>query len=126
MICPACGSARCKSPELEEAAAAICLDCLQLFVPENRIRPEIQMCDDCAFRPNSLERADGYKWAEIIEVTIVEAQHPFYCHKGLRCELKGQSLCYLQPPGGQAEMTPCAGWRAHKMAYEAGIPARKL
>lgn len=125
-ICPRCLSPRIVLPPLEHAEAAVCLDCARLFIPETRPDPAAQLCDDCAFRPGSPERVDPYKWAEIIQTTIVDAAHPFYCHKGMGCELRGQTLHYLMPTEGEKVMTPCAGWRAHKLAYEAGTPAREL
>ena len=123
--CPACNSDRVIFSDLTQEACA-CLACGQLFVPEHRVDPATQLCDDCAFRPGSPERQDGYKWAEIIEATIVEQIHPFHCHKGLACELRGQTLHYLRPEEGQRPLTPCAGWRAHLKAYQSGMPARKL
>lgn len=123
--CPTCGSDQVVFPDLTHEACG-CLACGQLFVPEHRLDPTVQLCDDCAFRPGSPERLDGYKWAEIIEATIVEQIHPFHCHKGLACELRGQSLHYLRPEEGQRPLTPCAGWRAHLKAYQSGTPARKL
>ena len=123
--CPRCGSDEVLVPDGTLEAVA-CGNCTQLFVPENREQPETQMCDDCAFRPNSPERQDEYKWADIIDTTIVNEIHPFYCHKGMACKLSGNTLTYQMPEEGEAAMTPCAGWRAHKAAYKAGIPARKL
>ena len=124
-VCPACGSMNVKFPE-GEVEACVCFDCVQLFVPENRTNPDKQMCNDCAFRPNSPERQDLYKWAEIIRATIVDQEHPFHCHKGLKCRLQGQDLVYLTPEPGEALMHPCAGWLAHSLAYRAGIPAKDL
>lgn len=124
--CPNCGSTNTVLPKIPRPEAAACLGCATLFVPETRARPEAQLCNDCAFRPGSPERADPYKWAEIVETTIVDAVHPFFCHKGLTCSLDGNTLKYQIPQGGQAAMTPCAGWRAHKAAYDAGTPAREL
>lgn len=124
--CPKCGSTRTEAPATTHPEAAVCLDCLNLFVPEYRSDPAAQLCNDCAFRPGSPERADPFHWAMIIEATIVDGDHPFYCHKGLSCELKHGSLTYQKPTEGEPAMTPCAGWRAHKLAYEAGKPAREL
>lgn len=125
--CPACGSQRTLWPEGTREACA-CADCGQLFVPEDRPDPDVQLCNDCAFRPGSPERGDPYKWAEIIQTTIVDQVHPFHCHKGLACklDLKGKTIGYLRPAGGELDMRPCAGWRAHLAAYQAGKPAREL
>jgi hypothetical protein len=123
--CPNCGSDQVIFSDLTHEACA-CIACGQLFVPEDRVDPDGQLCNDCAFRPNSAERQDPWKWADIIETTIVDQVHPFHCHKGMACELKGATLHYVQPAGGLAAMQPCAGWRAHLKAYQAGTPARKL
>lgn len=123
--CPTCGSNQVLFSDLTHEAC-VCRACGQLFVPEHRVDPASQLCDDCAFRPGSPERADGYKWAEIIQATIVDQLHPFHCHKGLACELRDGTLHYLRPEEGQKPLTPCAGWRAHLLAYQAGTPARKL
>lgn len=127
MPCPKCGSEFAETMVLDDGSeVAVCRGCAQLYIPENRTEPCRQLCDDCAFRPGSPERADGYKWAEIIQVTIVDAEHPFFCHKGMTARLDGETLRYEMPPGGQNDMTPCAGWKAHRAAYLAGTPARKL
>lgn len=126
VACAACGSTRYGSPAGADPEAVVCLDCACLFVPETRPNPTLQLCNDCAFRPGSPERQDKYKWAEIIQATIVEGEHPFYCHKGMSCELRGTTLHYVLPVEGEAAMMPCAGWRAHKLAYDAGVPARRL
>lgn len=124
--CPACGSRNVIYAEGTTEACA-CADCKQLYVPEHRADPAKQMCNDCAWRPGSPERQDEYKWAMIVEATIVQQEHPFYCHKGLACEvdLKGSAVSYLRPES-EEQLTPCAGWKAHLLAYQNGTPARKL
>lgn len=124
--CPSCGSSNVVYPEGTREACA-CADCLQLYVPENRLDPAKQLCDDCAWRPGSPERQDEYRWAMIVEATIVKQEHPFYCHKGMACELNagGNAIGYIRPES-EADMKPCAGWRAHLLAYQNGISARKL
>ena len=126
MRCPTCRSEDVEKADADGSPIAVCQNCATVVVPEMRENPAIELCDDCAFRPNSPERQDPYKWAEIIEVTIVNGDHPFYCHKGLTCELHGTTLSYNRPEEGTRAMTPCAGWRSRMAAYRAGIPARRL
>lgn len=122
--CPTCGSNQVLFAGLIREAC-VCRACGQLFVPEHRVDPAGQLCDDCAFRPGSPERADGYKWAEIIQATIVDQLHPFYCHKGLTCELRDGSLYYRLHEEGKAPLTTCAGWLAHLKAYQSGTPGEE-
>lgn len=123
--CPACNSTKTKTLELEDSLFSVCQDCAALFVPETREVPALQLCDDCAWRPGSPEREDPWKWLQMIETTI-EGGQPFYCHKGLTCQIKNSTLKYLIPEGGTEAMTPCAGWRSRKLAYDAGAPVTKL
>ncbi len=75
--------------------------------------PESEMCDNCAFRKNSPERQDPYRWAEIME--IVEEGRPFHCHKGLPFDLKTSKF---EPPSKEAgRVTVCAGWINARLAH---------
>lgn len=121
-VCPVCGSTTHVSTQVTNEAV-VCRDCNTLYVPENRANPDAQMCNDCAFRPGSPERGDPYKWAEIVQTTIVEQLHPFHCHKGMECRLENQSLVYKPE---DRPMRPCAGWRSRMAAYLAGTPSREL
>lgn len=123
--CPNCGSDQVIFSDVTHEACS-CRACGQLFVPEHRVDPDGQLCDDCAFRPGSRERQNEYLWAELVQTTIVDQVHAFHCHKGLCAALRGQELVFLPPTEGQRPMRPCAGWRAHLAAYQAGTPARKL
>lgn len=123
--CPSCGSENCNFLDLEASPVGVCSNCATAFIPEIRANPAIQMCDDCAWRPGSPERKDPYQWAQMIEVTI-EGGQPFYCHKGLTCRVENTNLIYQMPPDGPAGMTPCAGWKSRKLAYDLGMPARRL
>lgn len=125
MRCPTCHSSDVQAVDIDTSPVAVCKCCATVFLPELRENPAIEMCDDCAFRRGSPERADPYGWLHIIETTIAGGE-PFYCHKGLTCELAGTTLTYLIPPGGPADMTPCAGWMSRRLAYQAGIPLSKL
>ena len=121
--CPHCGNSATEPHHVPELGAImICGACATFFEPETRADPTRQTCNDCAFRPGSKERSDAWKWAEIVEVTIVEGRHAFHCHKGLACRLEDDQsgYAYLMPPEGPAAMTPCAGWRATKAAFDAG------
>lgn len=125
MTCPACKSECWQAVNVEATPVAVCMDCATVFVPEERAEPLRQLCDDCAWRPGSPERADPYRWAQLIEDTI-EGGKPFYCHKGLTCRLEGQTLHYQIPENGTQGMTPCAGWLSRKLAFYAGVPSAKL
>lgn len=120
--CPKCGSTAHYVAEVTNEAV-VCADCMTLYVPETREDPDRQMCNDCAFRPDSPERKDHYKWAEIIQTTIVEEAHPFHCHKGMECVLSGQTIIY-DPK--DRPMRVCAGWRSRMEAYRKGTPTRML
>jgi len=124
MRCPTCKSNDCKTVDID-SPVAVCMCCATVFVPELRDNPAIEMCDDCAFRRGSPERQDPWQWLSLIETTI-EGDQPFYCHKGLTCQLDGTTLKYLLPPGGTADMTPCAGWLSRRLAHAAGVPLSKL
>lgn len=127
-VCPACGSSDITLAALQdyEAQTAVCMACVTIFEPDSRADPQRQMCDNCAFRHGSVERSDPYGWWAIVEATIVEALHPFHCHKNLPCSFDGQGLHFTLPPGGQAALTPCAGWRSRKIAYDAGVHWSRL
>lgn len=92
---------------------AICRDCHRLQELETRDFPESQMCDNCAFRKGSPERADPYRWAEIL--SLVEDGRPFHCHKGLsmRYPAKGDTAFFTPPTAGEQKV--CAGWLAMRV-----------
>jgi len=112
--CGGCGSRRMLTAS--DGAHAICLDCERLQEPETRDWPESTMCDNCAFRKGSPERADPYRWAEIQE-TLDRGQF-FHCHKGLPVTLQKDSLTvtFTAPDPAQGRVTICAGWAATYMA----------
>lgn len=128
MTCPSCQSEAyqvCKHENVTDVA--VCMECGELFIAETRAQPLKTMCDDCAFRPESSERADPYRWAEILDATIINPSGPFYCHKGLRCTLDAEAGTINYHPSDIASgMKPCAGWWSRMMAYKAGKPAGEL
>ena len=117
-ITPICGGCGCDNLLLHEAdncTYAVCQVCLRLQEVEVRANPCTHMCDNCAFRPGSPERADPYLWFQIEEATIIGGQ-PFYCHKGMNAVLRDGTLTYL--PGDPVEsLQPCAGWLANRQTY---------
>lgn len=120
--CGGCGSRRLMVSS--DGAHAVCLECRRLQEPETRNWPESKMCDNCAFRVGSPERADPYRWAEITET--LERGQPFYCHKGLPVTLDAQALTatFSAPCPGVDRMTICAGWAASYMArFKVGAAA---
>ena len=114
-VCGGCGSANLLMTQDTDCSYAVCQNCLRLQEAETRADPCTHMCDNCAFRPNSPERADPYRWWQIEEAAI-EGGQPFYCHKGMNAHLQGGTMTYL--PGDLVEtMQPCAGWLANRLAY---------
>jgi hypothetical protein len=95
---------------------AICMICRRLQEPETRDWPESVMCDNCAFRKGSPERADPWRWMQVQET--VEFDTPFHCHKGLQMTLHGESLSatFTAPDPYTDRMTVCAGWLASNIA----------
>jgi hypothetical protein len=94
----------------------MCLDCKRLQEPETRNWPESTMCDNCAFRKGSAERADPYRWAEV-SATVESGQH-FHCHKGLLVSLNKETLVatFEAPDPAKGRVTVCAGWLAARIA----------
>lgn len=124
--CPHCASRNLRGVELDDARELIllCLDCASAFEPELRQEPASQMCNNCAFRPNSQERADPWRFLELLEVTI-EGGQPFHCHKGLKIEMTEGGYRFVGP-ADLAQLVQCAGWRARLTAFRAGVPLHRL
>lgn len=95
---------------------AFCMDCQRLQEPETRDWPESRMCDNCAFRKGSQERADPWRWMQVQET--VEYGEPFHCHKGLPVTLHKDSLTvtFTAPNPATGRVTVCAGWLAARVA----------
>ena len=112
--CGGCGSRDMLASS--DGKYAVCLDCQRLQEPETRDWPETVMCDNCAFRKGSPERADLYRWAEVIET--VDRGQKFYCHKGLPVTLSAdeKTATFSSPDMEAGRMTVCAGWLAMYLA----------
>lgn len=113
--CGGCGSRDMTTFKLcdSERLLGRCGNCGRLQDVETRDWPESTPCDDCAFRKGSPERADPYRWAEIME--IVERDQPFHCHKGLPFDPK--TGAYEAPDARKGRVTVCAGWLGARLAW---------
>jgi hypothetical protein len=91
------------------------------------VGPRDGMCGDCAFRPGSPERAEGYNRDALFR--LADEGRPFYCHQGMRRPVRHRHPDGREVPGDpddwqplmvrgqpfQADGTPgmlCAGWTA--------------
>jgi hypothetical protein len=110
--CGGCGSRNMM--HTSDGNHAICMDCRRLQEPEHRDWPLAQMCDNCAFRKDSPERADPYRWAEVQE-TLDRGQY-FYCHKGLHVTLSADQQTATFAPPDPKDGKVCAGWFAAYVA----------
>lgn len=116
-ICGGCGSPVLLITHLPDGKYGCCSACLRLQEIETRADPAAQLCDNCAFRPGSPERADPWGWMRKTEA--FEYGQLFYCHKGMKAELTSDgSLRYL-PGADLATLKPCAGWLALQKARAA-------
>lgn len=108
--CGGCGSRDMMAAS--DGKHAICMKCHRLQEPEMRDWPEAKMCDNCAFRQGSPERADPWRWMQILET--VEYGQPFYCHKGLTMTLRDDKTAasFSPPDAATGRVTVCAGWLA--------------
>jgi hypothetical protein len=113
--CGGCGSRRMMVTPARDHV--FCLDCRRLQELETRDWPESRMCDNCAFRRGSPERADPYRWAEI-QSTLAGGQQ-FHCHKGLAVALGPDNLSatFSPPDPASGRVTVCAGWLAAYIAH---------
>jgi len=110
--CGGCGSRNMlvtRPPDCD-TLHAVCKDCLRLQEIETRDWPLSEMCDNCAFRKGSPERADPYRWAEVQE-TLANGS-AFHCHKGLNMTIKGTDCAFDPPEASKGHVTICAGWFA--------------
>lgn len=113
--CGGCGSRDMMTAS--DGRHAICMKCRRLQEPETRDWPESRMCNNCAFRKGSPERADPYRWAEIAE-TVERGQY-FHCHKGLPLTLNKETMVatFDPPDPAKGRVTVCAGWLAARIAH---------
>lgn len=117
--CAGCGSPRLAATCNTDTHYGFCLECGRLQELETRADPCRQMCDNCAYRRGSPERADPFGWAEHRDRHIAGGQ-PFYCHKGLAIDFDPRGETHvIDTPETIAEATqkPCAGWLAARIAY---------
>lgn len=120
-VCGGCGSSRLNTTigTDTDTAYGVCLDCERLQELETRAEPCQQMCDNCAYRRDSDERADPWAWAEHRDRHIDGGQ-PFYCHKGLPLGFDPRGSTHvIDSPDTIAEALrkPCAGWMAARLAH---------
>lgn len=108
--CGGCGSRRLTVTQLPDKTTlhGYCLECERLQEVEVRDWPLSEMCDNCAFRKGSPERADPYRWAEV-QATL-DSGSAFHCHKGLA--LDAQSGAFAAPDPSCGDNKICAGWLA--------------
>ncbi len=62
----------------------------------DELRARVKMCTDCAYRPDSPERADEYE-AELLYALPIEGK-PFFCHAGMR-----RPVAWTHPAGFAVE-----------------------
>lgn len=112
--CGGCGSRNIMFSELcgSDVKHGICIDCSRLQEVEHRDWPLSEMCDNCAFRKGSPERADPYRWAEVMET--LDKEQPFHCHKGLPMSAPDGNgdVQFSQPDAAEGRVKVCAGWFA--------------
>ena len=128
--CPRCESKRTAHLLIDGQSISGCIKCKCLwepFSPDALSIPEdlnsifSAPCDNCAFRPGSLEREDPIKWQELQESLILNPNSVFYCHKGVPLSREeGQSHDHPRCPDGSYDtdkMRPCAGWLASRLGH---------
>lgn len=64
-------------------------------------------CDNCAFRPGSVEQRDTEKWRETI--ASLKAGARFYCHKGVPLDPAGENG-FAYPTEKPSKLRMCRGW----------------
>ena len=118
--CPFCCYAHVGEMEIPGCREQVrfCPKCEKLFEPEHRADPARQLCNNCAFRSGSGERADAWRWLNLLEDTV-EQGRPFHCHKHLPATLQGDGYRF-EAPKDHSELKVCAGWKAARAAFLAG------
>lgn len=121
--CPRCDDGgRTIAMKLEHAIMHGCMECQTIWEPfavEDLVEPEDpqssfrEMCDNCAFRPDSPERADPIGWANLLET--LAAGTPFCCHKGVPIVRGVPGVTHDHPklPNGSPNISKarfCRGW----------------
>lgn len=118
-VCSGCGADSLLLTENADTTYGLCTACKRLQEAELRAEPCQQLCDNCAFRPDSTERSDPWNWMRMQEKHI-EAGQPFYCHKGLPLDFDLAGSTHVIENEGtcaEAKEKPCAGWLAHRLAH---------
>jgi hypothetical protein len=110
--CGGCGSRNLHLFAHSDRDLGVCLDCRRIQEVEMRDWPESRMCNNCAFRAGSPERAAPYRWAEI-EATLDDGLM-FHCHKGLPYDPRSGRFAAPDPAAGR--VTVCAGWLSARIA----------
>ena len=125
--CPECGSGDYLAVEncsFTFGKVRLCKKCKtawEPFDPADLIDPQEpyesfkSMCDNCAFRQGSPERADKEKW-EALLLDIAYMEKPFMCHKGVPIETElntGHTHRHPKKADGTFDMDKmryCVGW----------------
>lgn len=119
--CPRCNGAGVVETKLPAGATTtepidLCLACGALWEREVRPEPELEHCDNCAFRPGSPEQQDPERWATIVEETV-RGNGMFLCHKRVPMTIRGPEhvegagLEYQFREQGQIRYgSRCHGW----------------
>ena len=118
-ICAGCGSPVLNTHTDAETTYGFCTACGRFQEVETRPEPCRQMCDNCAYRTDSPERADPWGWAEHRARHIEDGQ-PFYCHKGLPLSFDPRGETHVIETAEtitEASKKPCAGWLAARFAH---------
>lgn len=99
----------------------------------DEVETRARMCGDCAFRPDSPERAD--EWTEEELLALPETGETFWCHDGMRRPDHWRHPDGRTVPGSTADWRPpivagmpfradgrpgllCAGWNARVVAAQ--------
>lgn len=117
--CSACGSTDLLLTDGDGTLHGLCRSCGRLQEVETRPEPIRQLCDNCAYRPDSPERADPWGWAEHCDRHI-HGGVPFYCHKGLPLDFDPLGHTHViegEATTAEALQKPCAGWLAARLAH---------
>ena len=118
--CGGCGADGLLLTANADTLYGLCPKCERLQEVELRRDACTQLCDNCAFRPDSPERADPWGWMRMQEKHI-ENGVPFYCHKGLPLEFDAQDktthVIDTDATKLEAKEKTCAGWSAHRLAH---------
>lgn len=137
--CPNCWSENIALLDMPDSGDTVagCIECQTLwepFDPAALCDPDDphsafkQMCDNCAFRPDSPERQDPEGWTALIE-SMGYRGIPFMCHKGLPLSSEeGQSHVHPVLEDGRPDFErerPCRGWIAHKGKLHTLLPPRQ-